>query len=66
MIPYYYYSLCLQMLLIQPTEEMSKQIRVELNENPATRDKDLEIIKEWLAKTPHLPKFNGIYNDFFC
>lgn len=53
------------MLLIQPTEEMSKQIRVELNENPATRDKDLEIIKEWLAKTPHLPKFDGICKSFF-
>ncbi|XP_011632705.1 alpha-tocopherol transfer protein-like [Pogonomyrmex barbatus] len=46
------------MLLVQPTEEMSKQIRVELNENPATRDKDLEIIKEWLSKQPHLPKFD--------
>ncbi|KYN22850.1 Alpha-tocopherol transfer protein-like protein [Trachymyrmex cornetzi] len=46
------------MLLIQPTEEMSKQIRVELNENVATRDKDLEMIKEWLAKQPHLPKFD--------
>lgn len=46
------------MLLIQPSEEMSKQIRVELNENVATRDKDLEIIKEWLAKQPHLPQFD--------
>ncbi|XP_053972501.1 alpha-tocopherol transfer protein-like [Hylaeus volcanicus] len=43
------------MLLIQPTGEMSEKIRVELNENVATRDKDLEIIKEWLAKQPHLP-----------
>lgn len=48
------------MLLVQPTDEMSKQIRVELNENPATRDKDLEMIKEWLAKQPHLPQFDGI------
>lgn len=51
------------MLLVQPTEEMSKQIRVELNENAATRDKDLEMIKEWLAKQPHLPQFNGIFLD---
>ncbi|XP_011057330.1 PREDICTED: alpha-tocopherol transfer protein-like [Acromyrmex echinatior] len=47
-----------KMLLIQPTDEMSNQIRVELNENVATRDKDLEMIKEWLAKQPHLPKFD--------
>nr|XP_012146517.1 PREDICTED: uncharacterized protein LOC100877368 isoform X2 [Megachile rotundata] len=47
-----------KMLLIQPTEEMSKQIRVELNENVATRDKDVEIIKEWLSKQPHLPPFD--------
>ncbi|XP_032691515.1 alpha-tocopherol transfer protein-like isoform X1 [Odontomachus brunneus] len=46
------------MLLIQPTDEMSKQIRVGLNENPMTRDKDVEIIKEWLAKQPHLPHFD--------
>ncbi|XP_076242610.1 alpha-tocopherol transfer protein-like [Calliopsis andreniformis] len=46
------------MLLVQPSEEMSKLIRQELNENEATRDKDLEIIKEWLAKQPHLPPFD--------
>lgn len=51
------------MLLIQPSEEMSKQIRVELNENPATRDKDVEIIKEWLAKQPHLPQFDGTCSE---
>ncbi|XP_074096274.1 alpha-tocopherol transfer protein-like [Cotesia typhae] len=44
-----------KMLLIQPTEEMSKLIRAELNENVATRDQDLEHIKEWLKKQPHLP-----------
>lgn len=55
------YNLFLQMLLVQPTEEMSKQIQVELNENPATRDKDLEMIKEWLAKQPHLPPFDGAF-----
>lgn len=55
--------ICLQMLLVQPNEEMSKQIRVELNENPSTRDKDVEIIKEWLAKQSHLPKFDGTCFD---
>lgn len=49
------------MLLIQPSEEMSKQIRMELNENVATRDKDVEVIKEWLSKQPHLPQFDGNY-----
>ncbi|XP_035719570.1 alpha-tocopherol transfer protein-like [Vespa mandarinia] len=43
------------MLLIQPKEEMSKLIRVRLNENVTTRDNDLKIIKEWLIKQPHLP-----------
>ncbi|XP_012253461.2 alpha-tocopherol transfer protein-like [Athalia rosae] len=46
------------MLLIQPSEEMSKQIRVELNEDPTTRQADLATIKEWLAKQPHLPTFD--------
>lgn len=50
----------LQMLLIQPTDEMSKKIMIGLNENPMTRDKDLENIKQWLAKQPHLPQFHGI------
>lgn len=47
------------MLLIQPSDEMSKLIRKELNENVDTREKDLEIIKEWLTKQPHLPGFDG-------
>ncbi|XP_046964406.1 alpha-tocopherol transfer protein-like [Vanessa cardui] len=42
-------------LLIQPTEEQSKEIRIELNENVNTRDRDLAAIKEWLRKEPHLP-----------
>ncbi|XP_043485337.1 alpha-tocopherol transfer protein-like [Leptopilina heterotoma] len=47
-----------KMLLIHPTEEMSKMIRQELNENVETRDKDLQTIKEWLSKQPHLPELN--------
>ncbi|XP_013184162.1 alpha-tocopherol transfer protein [Amyelois transitella] len=42
-------------LLEQPSGEMSKKIRVELNEDIATRDQDLAQIKEWLRKQPHLP-----------
>ncbi|CAH0402858.1 unnamed protein product [Chilo suppressalis] len=41
--------------LVQPSGEMWKQIRVELNEDVNTRDKDVAIIKEWLRKQPHLP-----------
>ncbi|VVC98505.1 unnamed protein product [Leptidea sinapis] len=43
------------MTLEQPAGEMWKKIREELNENVETRDKDLEHIKEWLKKEPHLP-----------
>lgn len=49
------------MLLIQPTEEMSKNIRVELNENVDTREKDLAYIKDWISKQPHLPNFDDDY-----
>ncbi|KAJ2940271.1 hypothetical protein O0L34_g11841 [Tuta absoluta] len=41
--------------LVQPSGEMWKKIRVELNEDVNTRDKDLEAIKEWMRKQPHLP-----------
>ncbi|XP_059049311.1 alpha-tocopherol transfer protein-like [Achroia grisella] len=42
-------------LLIQPSGELWKKIREELNENVNTRDQDLATIKEWLRKQPHLP-----------
>lgn len=50
------------MTLIQPTGEMMKRIQQELNENIATRDNDLETIKEWLRKQPHLPDTWGKQN----
>ncbi|CAG9791296.1 unnamed protein product [Diatraea saccharalis] len=42
-------------LLVQPSGEIWKMTRAELNEDVATRDKDLATIKEWLRKQPHLP-----------
>ncbi|VVC98504.1 unnamed protein product [Leptidea sinapis] len=41
--------------LVQPSGELWKKIRVELNEDVNTRDRDLQHIKEWLRKQPHLP-----------
>ena len=46
--------------LIQPTGEMWKKIRVELNEDLNTRDRDLAAIKDWLKKQPHLPNEWGL------
>ncbi|XP_049879152.1 alpha-tocopherol transfer protein-like [Pectinophora gossypiella] len=42
-------------LLVQPSGEMWKKIRVELNEDVSTNDRDLEAIKDWMKKQPHLP-----------
>jgi hypothetical protein len=43
------------MNLIQPTPEQQVHIRKTFNEDVNTRDRDLEAIKEWLRKEPHLP-----------
>ncbi|XP_025831031.1 alpha-tocopherol transfer protein-like [Agrilus planipennis] len=43
------------MTLIQPSPDMQVMIRKELNENVETRQKDLEHMKDWLKKQPHLP-----------
>ncbi|XP_013174568.1 PREDICTED: uncharacterized protein LOC106122968, partial [Papilio xuthus] len=43
------------MTLEQPTGEMWQKIREELNEKPEGKEQDLEHIKEWLKKEPHLP-----------
>lgn len=42
-------------LLIQPSGEMWKKIRVELKEDVANNARDLAHIKEWLRRQPHLP-----------
>lgn len=47
------------MTLVQPSPEQQAQIRTELNENISTRNQDLEHIKEWLKRQPHLPDFDG-------
>ncbi|XP_073948103.1 alpha-tocopherol transfer protein-like [Choristoneura fumiferana] len=41
--------------LVQPTGEMWEKIRMELNEDQNTKNRDLEAIKEWMRKQPHLP-----------
>lgn len=43
------------MTLVQPNEDMQAFVRKELNEDLNTRESDLQTIKEWLAKQPHLP-----------
>ena len=47
------------MTLVQPSPDQQTKIRSELNENVSTRDQDLEHIKEWLRRQPHLPYFDG-------
>lgn len=47
------------MTLVQPTPEQQLHIRTELNEDVSTRDSDLMHIKEWLARQPHLPNWDG-------
>ncbi|VEN51372.1 unnamed protein product, partial [Callosobruchus maculatus] len=43
------------MTLVQPSPELQTFIRKELNEDVSTRDNDLQYIKDWLLKQPHLP-----------
>ncbi|XP_022131088.1 alpha-tocopherol transfer protein-like [Pieris rapae] len=41
--------------LVQPSGEIWEKIRVELKEDVNTRDRDLQHMKDWLKKQPHLP-----------
>ncbi|KAJ3652346.1 hypothetical protein Zmor_018321 [Zophobas morio] len=43
------------MILEKPSAQLQMLIRTKCNENVETRNQDLENIKEWLRKQPHLP-----------
>ncbi|XP_021933626.1 alpha-tocopherol transfer protein-like isoform X2 [Zootermopsis nevadensis] len=46
------------MTLRQPNPEMQAFIRKKLNENVNTTQENVQHIKDWLAKQPHLPNFD--------
>lgn len=50
-----------QEILVQPTGEMWKNIRVELKEDVNNNDRDLAAIRDWLKKQPHLPDDWGMF-----
>lgn len=53
-----------KMTLVLPTPEQRVFIWKELNDDVKTRDQDVEHIKEWLLKQPHLPDTWGMYTSF--
>lgn len=48
-----------KMTLLPPTVEQQRRIDDEIPPDPEMRKKDLQAIKDWLSKQPHLPKHMG-------
>lgn len=44
------------MTLLPPTVEQQRRIDDEIPPHPEMRKKDIQMIREWIAKQPHLPK----------
>lgn len=47
------------MTLLPPTVEQQRRIDAELPPDPDMRKRDIQAIRDWLAKQPHLPKHMG-------
>lgn len=44
--------------------DLAEKARVELNEDPKRIASDLQHIKDWLAKQPHIYARTGTYYEF--
>ena len=53
------------MTLLPPTVEQQRRIDEELPPDPEMRKRDIQMIRDWLAKQPHLPKHMGKFAVFF-
>ena len=44
--------------------ELQEIARKELHEDPSRREKDIEHIRDWLKKQPHITARTGIYKSY--